>query len=275
MNFKITKEDIRKNKEKISELEKKIGETEETIILNTCREITKPYCPMRIADLNQIKGNKEQIAELQLKCKIYDVHVVSENYQYPMIYKLEDVLRDHLKSHIVVARDQLTNKDKIIIFREFDKAIEDQLKKLDAPKEQTEKKEVKEIYQTVHEAFKYLEEDSGGENTVKGRSVERSKPSSSLREADSKLPEPEYHNKYILKHNLSMETKTEPERVPYIDIEGKPIVPPETIEFGGVMYGKIEDFLKGWYELDNELTLEGKVRVTREKIEEYEGKLKK
>ena len=41
------------------------------------------------------------------------------------------------------------------------------------------------------------------------------------------------------------------------------------------MYGKIEDFLKGWYELDNELTLEGKVRVTREKIEEYEGKLKK
>ena len=32
-----------------------------------------------------------------------------------------------------------------------------------------------------------------------------------------------------------------------------------------------EDFLKDWYELDNELTLEGKIRVQREKIKKWQG----
>ena len=95
--------------------------------------------------------------------------------------KLEDVLRDHLKSHIVVARDQLTNKDKIIIFREFDKAIEDQLKKLDVGSasaresldRQTEKKEVdyekwhKEMEEKYPEINKEIYKDSGGSELIR------------------------------------------------------------------------------------------------------------
>ena len=45
---------------------------------------------------------------------------------------LEIVLQDHLKSHLVVAREQLTDKDKLTIFREFDEAIQKQLEKLDS-----------------------------------------------------------------------------------------------------------------------------------------------
>ena len=43
----------------------------------------------------------------------------------------EEIMRKHLKSHIVVAREQLTDKDKLTIFREFDEAIQKQLENLD------------------------------------------------------------------------------------------------------------------------------------------------
>lgn len=42
----------------------------------------------------------------------------------------EDVLQDHLNSHIKVAREQLTDKNQMSILKEFDNAIERQLKKL-------------------------------------------------------------------------------------------------------------------------------------------------
>ena len=44
-------------------------------------------------------------------------------------------MRDHLESHKVVAREQLTDKDKIIIFKEFDDAIIRQLEKLDVARQ--------------------------------------------------------------------------------------------------------------------------------------------
>lgn len=47
------------------------------------------------------------------------------------IEEIKEVLWKHLKSHIVVAREQLTDKDKLTIFREFDEAIQKQLDKLD------------------------------------------------------------------------------------------------------------------------------------------------
>lgn len=58
------------------------------------------------------------------------------------INKNREVLQEHLKSHIRVAKDQLTDKDRMTIFREFDKDIENQLKKFDdkdGEKEPTEK----------------------------------------------------------------------------------------------------------------------------------------
>jgi hypothetical protein len=65
INKKITIT-IKNNFDLLKEANKRISELEETIVLNTCREITKPYCPMRIADLDMIEKNKKQIDVLKL-----------------------------------------------------------------------------------------------------------------------------------------------------------------------------------------------------------------
>jgi len=65
-----------------------------------------------------------------LPIKIFNKMIKSVKKEISMDI-LEEVLRKHLKSHIVVARDQLTDKDKMTIFKEFDEAIEKQLFKLE------------------------------------------------------------------------------------------------------------------------------------------------
>ena len=49
----------------IAEQKKMIEDIEETIVLNTCKEITKPYCPIRVADLDKIEVNNKEINELK------------------------------------------------------------------------------------------------------------------------------------------------------------------------------------------------------------------
>jgi len=71
-----------------------------------------------------------------------------------------------------------------------------------------------------------------------------------IRESNKELIEPEKYPKVV--YQLGSDSKE------YIELKKK--------------YDKlIEDILNDWYELDNELTLEGKVRVQREKIEKYKG----
>lgn len=72
MQLKPIKDKLDSIADKLLALEKRFKEIEETIMLNTCREITKPYCPMRVADLDQIKENKEFLRELSLRT--YNLH---------------------------------------------------------------------------------------------------------------------------------------------------------------------------------------------------------
>lgn len=98
---------IKNNFDLLKEANKRISELEETIVLNTCREITKPYCPMRIADLDMIEKNKKQIDVLKLnqtdgtpnqnfiaihilKNGLTQIGLKSDNW----FKKIEDILRE-------------------------------------------------------------------------------------------------------------------------------------------------------------------------------------
>jgi len=89
---------------------------------------------------NQLEILEKQISELKahdLVAEFVQYEIDGIFYTIPVasfrqsINEIKEVLREHLKSHIVVARDQLTNKDKMTIFKEFDEAIEKQLEKLE------------------------------------------------------------------------------------------------------------------------------------------------
>jgi len=59
----------------------------------------RSYIDLQTREIHERSHNfankiEEQIADLQLKHEIYDSHIVGENYIYPMIYKLEEVLRE-------------------------------------------------------------------------------------------------------------------------------------------------------------------------------------
>lgn len=84
---------------------------------------------------------------------------------------------------------------------------------------------------------------------------------------------PESMSKKWLRGGTKTEPKTEPERLPYVDIEGKPLIPPETIEFGGIMYGKIEGFLKRLTILHGEKIYTVLLYNIRKLIKEYNGML--
>lgn len=98
----------------------------------------KQLSELRKALKDHSKWQKEQdtLTEMELKELKEQIHKLYSLPSKMLINKAvsgmnREVLRDHLKSHIVVAREQLTDKDKMTIFKEFDNAIEDQLKKLE------------------------------------------------------------------------------------------------------------------------------------------------
>lgn len=196
------------------------------------------------------------------------------------IINLEEVLQDHLKSHIVVARDQLTNKDKIIIFREFDKAIEDQLKKLDS-KPKTVKKEVCEdcLYEKTFDTkicaicipnsnkSQFKPKDSGGEKSWDEQHPEARKAMDKAFIKKEKLPEPicpfcgrkliRYKQAWICGHGctkpaLKPKMKAEPEKDYFEELKKHPemvcltCVFKNTCKRCGVLarQGLIEGFIK-------------------------------
>lgn len=117
-----------KYENKIEALEKKTEEVEGTIMLNTCRKITEPYCPMRIADLDQIKEHKEQIAELKAieKISLDTIKVINKDYK-----DIKKVLRDFLWA----LDDYFESKNK----KKFQKIFRKLHKNLDS---KTEKKDL-------------------------------------------------------------------------------------------------------------------------------------
>ena len=147
---------IKSLEEKGEKLESKIDSNREQINANL-----EAICWIRKLVL---KLNKQKIFFWQLKKEISELEKRYESHSHPQVEKKiselksyynieknvandtdfdwkvaiidriingEEVLREHLKSHIVVAREQLTDKDKLTIFREFDEAIQKQLEKLE------------------------------------------------------------------------------------------------------------------------------------------------
>lgn len=114
---------------KIKTLEEKVENLEKIIILDS--ETAEEECAETIIEciISQCDSNKDSIEALEKKYKelFKTVHGI-----YPdKVDTYEEIMRKHLKSHIVVAREQLTDKDKLTIFREFDEAIQKQLEKLE------------------------------------------------------------------------------------------------------------------------------------------------
>jgi len=110
-----------------------------------------------------------------LELKEYDVDCTKQLFRtFNLIMQNREVLQDHLKSHIVVAREQLTDKDKLTIFREFDEAIEKQLDKLEG------KDGEKSVEQNIREGVPPVIESQGDVRhlrAVENQSLTNSKPS--------------------------------------------------------------------------------------------------
>ena len=116
--------------DKITELEKTSKNHENILKWNE----KYPYLNHYVSHL------RDEIAELK---ELHKHQAENDQIIHEEIYRtfnnLEKVLRDHFESHKKVARDQLTDKASMDIFKEFDEAIVNQLEKLDGSK--TEKKE--------------------------------------------------------------------------------------------------------------------------------------
>lgn len=124
----------------INELKERLKENEETIVLNTCREILKPYCPIRVADLDQIEVNNKKIDELKKKGEKLEGKLSEWNkiMNISIMNDIDKRIRDLKK---ITDAQVIVNKDHSTGFNNLEEALRDALEN----KEQNAEKHLAEL----------------------------------------------------------------------------------------------------------------------------------